>query len=152
MATGRRRPSTVPQSFPAVRPHHRRPKVPVTESCSPNGQGVELDPTTNQRLRYTIETDGSVLYTLRGGAATLLPNGGSSKQSRLWPASSGEMPPGAEARHGLAMQFGGKGTLRWKIELLDDDDTVLEVVRDCTFSNEGGPEDHMIAFRIFLVR
>jgi hypothetical protein len=113
---------------------------------------VELDLTKNQKVRYTVETDGSVLYTLRGGGLTLLPNGGSSEQTRLWPSAPGEVPAGAEARHGLAMQFGGSGSVRWQIELLAADETVLEVVRDCTYSNSSAPEDHMAAFRIFLVR
>ena len=126
--------------------------MPVTESCSPNGQGVELDLTTNQKVRYTVEMNGSVLYTLRGGGLTLLPNGGSSEQTRVWPSTAAELPPGAEARHGLAMQFGGAGSVRWQVELLDADETVLEVVRDCTYTNSGAPEDHMAAFRIFLVR
>ena len=82
--------------------------MPVTESCSPNGQGVELDLSTNQKVRYTVEADGSVLYTLRGGGLTLLPNGGSSEQTRVWPSVPGEVPAGAEARSG-PMQRTGRG-------------------------------------------
>ena len=50
------------------------------------------------------------------------------------------------------MQFGGAGSVRWQIEVLAADETVLEVVRNCTYANSGAAEDHMAAFRIFLLR
>ena len=123
--------------------------MPVTESCSPNGQGVELDLSQHQKLRYTIDIEGSVVYSLRGGV-TLLPKSGESEETCLWPEKPEDVT-GTEARHGLAMQFGGAGKLRWQIEQLAADDTVIEVIRDCNYTNEGAPEDHMAAFRIFLV-
>jgi hypothetical protein len=124
----------------------------VTATCNPNQSAVQLDLTAKQQLRYTIKEDPGVLFQLQDSTnATLLSND-TPPRTRLWPAGQDQVPPDQRVTHPLGMQFGETSELQWRIELLDANGAVLQVVKDCHYRNAGAADDHFDSLTIFLKR
>ncbi len=128
--------------------------MPVTESCQPNRVIIGLNLSRSHRIRHTVNASDGVLIDLRAktGESLLPEEPGPPPWVREWPLDDAEVPDAGEITHGLGMQFGEHGEASWKIELVDADGAVLEIVKNCSYRNEDGPDDYFDAIRIELVR
>jgi hypothetical protein len=117
----------------------------VTVQCEKNDLGVGLQP-TSQQLRYTLEPEGDIVFTLRNEVGTLLDDTADPLQ-RLWPLDASEVPTSTHVVHVIAMTFGQGGTLRWLVEKLDGTDEV--VVKDCSYSSQSPGDKFFDALHIF---
>jgi hypothetical protein len=125
--------------------------MPVQRSCDPDANAVRLNLAAGQQLRYTVKHDDSVTFTLRDPTGNVLLSSDSPARDRIWPGDA-EVPDQGSVTHTLGMQFGEAGELRWTVEQLDDGGAVIRVVKDCTYRNPSGTDDHFDTLRLFLRR
>lgn len=124
----------------------------VELSCPvPNG-AVDLNVTAQQRLRYTITDERTaVVFELQDHVEEkLLWSEGPDRQCE-WPEPGSAPPAEPFVTHPLGMQFVARGTLRWKVELLSRNGHVLGVVKDCTYTNDGGNDEFFDGLLISFV-
>ncbi len=126
--------------------------MPVTTTCNPNQGAVKLDVGDKQKLRYTIAESAGVQFQLQDHKGVPLLSSAAPPRTRDWPDKQDQIPSEQQVTHPLGMQFGAAGELQWRVELLAEDGSLLQVVKDCRYRNVGAADDHFDALTIFLKR
>ena len=125
--------------------------MPVQENCVVNNLIIKINITAGQRLRYTVREDTGVQFQLRDESGKILLSNAaaSGDQVKVWPESAAENPGSNDVSHGLGIAFGQAAQLRWIIELLAADRSVLVTVKDCVYANtETNPNPFFDTIRI----
>jgi hypothetical protein len=123
----------------------------VTATCNPNQLAVQLDLAAKHQLRYTIKEDPGVLFRLQDSTNGTLLSNDTAARTRLWPGQD-QVPPDQKVTHPLGMQFGETSELQWRVELLDANGALLQVVKDCHYRNAGAADHHYDSLTILLKR
>jgi hypothetical protein len=125
--------------------------MPLTTACEPNHDMVRLRTSTNETVRYTIEADDGVVFELEDQDGNMLLSNDTTARTCTWPEHPDAAPDTTSVTHSLAIEFGEAAELRWRVERLAADGSLLATVKDCRYNNSGGTEEHFDALRIFLV-
>lgn len=123
--------------------------MPVTQDCSPNTPVVQLALSAHQQLRHTIAGDANVEWTLETDGATTLARS-PAPRTRLWPKDGDDVPANHDL-HSLGMAFGKAGELHWRIEVLSSTGAVIQLVKECRYTNDGDAAEFFDSIRINLV-
>jgi hypothetical protein len=121
----------------------------VTDECTTNSLGVQLSAAAGHKLRYHITGDANVQWKIVQDGQAILSNPPAPPRQTIWPPTP--LPAGAHVHHGLAMAFGGVGNLRWKVELLAADDSLIQVVKDCKYTNDAHADTFITALDITII-
>lgn len=122
--------------------------MPVTVECNPDILVVTVNISAGQRLRHTIDDEDArdIEFALVNNAGKKLLETLKPPRIIIWP--NNEFPAPAQIdRHTLGLQFTGQATIKWKVELLSGD-TVLQTLKECEYTNDGGIHAHFNRLRI----
>ncbi|HEX7939886.1 MAG TPA: hypothetical protein VF483_12940 [Gemmatimonadaceae bacterium] len=123
--------------------------MPITRTCNPNVLVVQLNITAGHKLRYTVGGNPAVRWTLGADDGTVILKH-PAVQETDWPAPGAHPAPGQQI-HTLAIAMAGTQTLRWRVQRLAADGSVLEVLKDCTYDNVGVADDFDDAITVNLI-
>lgn len=129
----------------------------IETKCSVDKGNVELETSQQEYLLYQIVVESGT------PAYTLIEKAGSKKREvlsdatcpspckRKWPLSSDEIPPESPVSHGLGIAMVGPGRLKYKVERYDQQDKLVETVKDCVYTNLTGSDNRFSRLRIHLL-
>lgn len=123
----------------------------VTRTCPTAAATITVNRARQERVRHTVDESGSVVFTLKDHAGRMLLESrpAQSEQVREWPLDGDPMPDG-DGSHVVGMQFAAQGRVKWKVELLSAQGTVLSVAKECQYQNDTHADDYYDTLRVFI--
>jgi hypothetical protein len=120
----------------------------VTVTCSTNNLAVDLA-VGSEQLRYTVEFEGDLTFTLRSERPHTLLDDDSPFPVRIWPEDDSENPQSDHVIHVLGVTFGEGGSVHFLVEKLSDDGEA--VVKDCHYTSDRPGDKFLDALNIIVV-
>ena len=121
--------------------------MPITKKCERNSLNVQVNLAAKQRLRYTVSTESDIDWIIKDQDKATILEPPPASGVRYWPLD-GDVTT-SPRHHTLGLAMAGAASIRWRVELLAQDGTLIELVKDCTYKSAGEADEYFDALAVY---